>query len=407
MRPVATPSVVTSVFTSLGSRGIGPARLRVWAAALACALALHGLALRDTAAEAPALRQRTLAPLPLPVMVVQPTAAARPLPSGGQALIELAAVPAPVKPPPAYSASPQKPAEAGRIGLADPAPRVSQAAVGATAPQPAESAETRAEVLDEHSDEARGSGAPAPEAAALLSLPLYATQLPGSFAVPLQARRLNAAAASGAERGSQPREPASGAGELRFERDEQGQYQLALSLQSGARPWMDLRSKGRVGAAGLEPERFTDRRRGRSASAANFDPVTRQARFSGRAAEVDLAQAAQDRVSWMLQLPAVIRADPSLQRPGAVVWLQVVGARGGSQVWRFESMGPQTVELPDGQVVRDAWRWLRRAEQAYDLQVEAWLLGSDMPLPVLARLTPMPGGAALEMAPAGPTFGRP
>jgi Protein of unknown function (DUF3108) len=226
-------------------------------------------------------------------------------------------------------------------------------------------------------------------------VPLYATELPAEFVLPLRARRLSPASAQG-----EPRLGASGAGELRFERDGQGHYALSLNLQLGTRPWLEMHSRGRAGSVGLEPERFTDRRRGRSGSAANFDREAQQARFSAGAAQVPLAAAAQDRLTWLLQLPSVLRADPSLMRPGAVVWLQVVGARGGSQVWRFEALGPETLQRPDGTLLHRAWHWQRQPESPYDLQVDVWLADSGEPAPALVRLTPVPGGAALEFWPA-------
>ncbi len=54
----------------------------------------------------------------------------------------------------------------------------------------------------------------------------------------------------------------------------------------------------------------------------------------------------QDRLSWMLQLAAIVEAAPERHGPGARVSMFVVGARGDADVWTFEAHDDR-VELED------------------------------------------------------------
>jgi hypothetical protein len=370
-------------------------RLRSWVFAAGCALALHGWALIDRSGPAPVVTADPGRPLQVVFPLVVPVDLAAADEKSNPITPTLPH--SPVTPTPAAAQpgrSPLTPAPLPSLSSAQAQPEPARApALAAVLQSPLQA--PLAEPLEAAPDEPDPQGLTSADATRVKQVPSYATQLPAEFVLPLQARRLSAASALG-----EPRPVASGAGELRFERDEQGRYALSLNLQLGARPFLEMRSRGRAGTVGLEPERFTDRRRGRSSAAANFDHETQQARFSAGAAQVPLAAAAQDRLTWLVQLPAVLRADPALTRPGAVVWLQVVGARGGSQVWRFEALGLENLQKPDGTLLQAAWHWRRQPESPYDLQVDVWLADPAAQAPALVRLTPVPGGAALEFWPA-------
>ena len=212
------------------------------------------------------------------------------------------------------------------------------------------------------------------------SPPLYLAQLPDPFVMRL-----------GVLRGGQP-----GSGELRFERPADGGYRLRLALETAGRPTFEMTSSGPSGLTGLAPERFTDRRRGRGAAAANFDRAAGEVRFSSQAAPAPVAPGAQDRLSWLVQLAGVVQADETLRVRGAQVVLQVAGARGGAAVWRFEAGGPD--ELPDrAAAATGLLRYVREPEAPYDQRVEAWLDPARQFLPVHVRLTTVPQGQSLEI----------
>jgi hypothetical protein len=187
----------------------------------------------------------------------------------------------------------------------------------------------------------------------------------------------------------------------------EGQAELVLARE-GARYTMSLRgwiesaevlghdSLGGFDAAGLAPERFVERQRGRDRVAANFDPARRRITYSGPAQTHALAPGTQDRLSWLAQLAAIISADPARFAAGAQIVLAVSGARADLDRWRFAVGAPEPVALADGRTV-SALPLKREPTRPYDLRVQVWLDPARHHLPVLVRLSVVPGGAALEL----------
>lgn len=238
--------------------------------------------------------------------------------------------------------------------IAGPPPELSLAGTAAPMPDdPVATAETRAE-----GDKA----------------PLYPTRPPPAFAYAYDLQR-------GADRGSLT---------LRWRPDGE-HYEASLSATLADAPWLDLRSSGGFDAAGLAPLRHTDRRRGRSPQAANFQRDGGRVTFSGFETERALAAGAQDRLSWMLQLAAIAAADPALVAPGGQIHMAVVGVRGEADRWTFAHQGDETLALADGSRVRTA-RLVRLPARAFDTRAEVWLDPARHYLPVRARLSNPPSG---------------
>lgn len=196
--------------------------------------------------------------------------------------------------------------------------------------------------------------------------PRYATQLPPAATLQYAARREG--------RGS-----AGLQAELRW-RPEAAGYTLTLGFEN-----IGWASVGALDGDGLAPLRHVETRRGRELRAANFrrdagaggDRIT----YSGPAVEHPLWPGAQDRLSWLVQLPAVLQADPGLARPGAEVVIFVAGVRGDAAWWHFVAQGSDAVALADGTVV-DAVRLRRQPQQAWDTEAEVWLDPQRHHLPV-------------------------
>jgi hypothetical protein len=150
-------------------------------------------------------------------------------------------------------------------------------------------------------------------------------------------------------------------------------------------------SRGRIEATGLAPERHTDRRLRRSEQAANFDRAAGRIGFSGQAPEQPWTPGVQDRVSVMIQLPAIVNAWSRVPPVGEHVLIRVVGARGDSNVWSLRYEGRQAIELPDGRV--DALRFLREPDGPNDTRAEFWLDPQRQHLPVRMLLTDGKGDA--------------
>lgn len=114
-----------------------------------------------------------------------------------------------------------------------------------------------------------------------------------------------------------------------------GRYSLRLSKRIGDRALPDLESLGRTGSAGLAPERFALQRGGQDRQAVNFDADERRISFSASPALHDLPDGAQDRLSWWLQVAALVQAAPA---PGGRWRVWVAGLRGELREWVFEAV---------------------------------------------------------------------
>ncbi|AKJ31773.1 hypothetical protein AAW51_5082 [Caldimonas brevitalea] len=144
-------------------------------------------------------------------------------------------------------------------------------------------------------------------------------------------------------------------------------------------------SVGRLGPAGLLPERFTERRRGRDEQATEFRADQgKVVVLGGEGGEHPLVPGAQDRVSWMVQLAALALADPKNVSPGRTLTMPVVNRHGDTESWRFQCQPPQSVPLAGGAV--RAARLVRPAQREGGAAAEVWLDPTRQYLPVRARL---------------------
>lgn len=426
------------VFPGMVLRGASarPARGRAWAAATLLALVGHALVAQwlsapaDTAAQVPRVVIEVLELPPREAAQPRPsTAAAAAASLAGAERSVLSAGPSP-SPGAAHAASPAPAAMAGpanrsllaapqaptpRPGVsaagdgggaqrspADPPPAPREIAAGAALADTASARPTVpapgalpppdvAAVLDEPMPPAGAEAAGAPDPEAVRRLPVYPTRLPGPFERRFLARR-------GAQVGQ---------ASLRFEPDGQGGYALSFDMAGDGRPWLQFHSSGQTGGAGLLPGRFVDRRQGRSARSTRFEREAGLVRIGARGIPQPLATAGQDRLSWWVQLPAVLNARPDAPRAGERLSLQVAGVRGDAAIWHFDNQGLETLAGADG-VAQPAWHWRREAQSPYDLQVDIWLDPQDNHLPLRAWLTPIPGSGtlALEAIPPAPFAGR-
>ena len=168
-------------------------------------------------------------------------------------------------------------------------------------------------------------------------------------------------------------------------------YQLTLRSPNLGAPPIDRASQGGFDSAGLAPLRHTESRRGRELRAANFQRDSGRITFSGPAVEYPLVAGAQDRLSWMVQLAAVLAANPALAETDAQISMWVVGTRGDAEVWTFTVQGRATLELPIGRV-DDAVHLTRLPRRPYDTLVQVWLDPALHFVPVKVLLAVRAGG---------------
>lgn len=186
----------------------------------------------------------------------------------------------------------------------------------------------------------------------------------------------------------------TGEGELRWQRGADA-YEMAIEGSVFGFQVLSQASRGGFDAAGLAPLRFVDRRRGRDVLAANFQRDRGLITYSGSSAEYPLLAGAQDRLSWMVQLAAIVEADPARWRPGQHVEMLVTGSRGDADVWTFTVTGRDAVDIVGARLDRTlALR--REPRKPYDTRVEIWLDPGRHHLPARIRLSSDRGGDALE-----------
>ena len=136
----------------------------------------------------------------------------------------------------------------------------------------------------------------------------------------------------------------TGQGELSWRPGAEG-YEMQIEGIAFGLPLLGWLSRGGYDVAGLAPQRFVDRRRGRDVRAANFQRDKGLITWSGVTHEAALAAGAQDRLSWIAQLAAVVQAEPQRFVAGERVTMQVAGARGDADLWTFVVQGREPVDV--------------------------------------------------------------
>lgn len=168
-------------------------------------------------------------------------------------------------------------------------------------------------------------------------------------------------------------------------------YALRMEREIDGRQLPGSRSEGRLDPQGLSPLRFTQQRAGRpgqaprDAAATNFrrseGPGQGSISFSASAELVPMPDGVQDRISWWLQLAAIVAAAPQRFQPGASLHMPVIGLRGEAMEWVFEVRDEAALDLPVGHIARTVH--LRRAAVGpYGGEIELWLDPARHYLPV-------------------------
>jgi hypothetical protein len=173
----------------------------------------------------------------------------------------------------------------------------------------------------------------------------------------------------------------NGEGQLQWRHDG-ATYEAVLEVSAAFLPKRVQRSNGRVTAQGLEPERFSDR--ARNEEAAHFERDQGKVSFSSNKPDAPLMAGAQDRLSVMLQLGAMIAAAPQKFPPGTSISIQTASTR-DAEPWVFVIEAAEQLQLPGGTVA--ALRLTRAPRREFDQKVELWLAPGMDYVPVRLRLT--------------------
>lgn len=128
-----------------------------------------------------------------------------------------------------------------------------------------------------------------------------------------------------------------GEAQLDWQPQGDGRYSLRLTRRIGERALPAWESLGHTGSSGLAPERFALQRGGQDRQAINFDAEGRRISFSSSPNLLEMPEGAQDRLSWWLQLAALVQAAPA---PGGRWRVWVAGLRGELREWTFDAVDP-------------------------------------------------------------------
>lgn len=148
-------------------------------------------------------------------------------------------------------------------------------------------------------------------------------------------------------------------------------------------------STGRVGANGLLPERYSERRGKRPERAIRFDHARGKMIGLGTPAEVDLVPGTQDRLSVFYQVGLLVRGNPGLVEPGHHFTMPLASMKEIDKA-SFKAVGPEPVETARGAV--PAVRLTARNEaDPDDPTIDVWL-GTDLSmLPARIRVSEKDG----------------
>ncbi|WP_332812938.1 DUF3108 domain-containing protein, partial [Ramlibacter sp.] len=172
-------------------------------------------------------------------------------------------------------------------------------------------------------------------------------------------------------------------------------YEAVLRVTAPPLPARTQRSSGELGPEGLAPLRFSERLRGEQAT--HFDRGRGRIVFSGNQPEAPLPPGAQDRLSVLLQLAALVAGDPARFVPGATVTLATATTREAGD-WPFRVEGAEELALPAGRLT--ALKLVRAPRHEYDVRLEVWLVPGRDYGPVRLRLT-APHGDWLDLQGSG------
>jgi hypothetical protein len=183
--------------------------------------------------------------------------------------------------------------------------------------------------------------------------------------------------------------PVSGQSTLHWRHDG-NTYDARLEVTGALLPTRVQTSSGVVTREGLQPMRFSDK--ARSEEATHFDRDAGKVIFSSNRPQADLMEGAQDRLSIVLQLAAIVGGNPAYYPPGTSIAIPTAGTR-ESETWVFTVEGEEELDLPAGRL--RGMKLQRLPRKAYDSRVELWLAPGLDYAPVRLRLT-YPNGDSLD-----------
>ena len=149
-------------------------------------------------------------------------------------------------------------------------------------------------------------------------------------------------------------------------------------------------SKGDLTDGGLQPLRFGDKPRG-AELATHFQREKGIISFSANNPDVPLQTGAQDKLSAILQLSAIVAGEPERYASGSAIAFQAADAH-RAELWNFKIGAIEALDLPGGIV--SALKLSKEPTVEYDQRIEVWLAPDLRYMPVRIRITEANGAFA-------------
>ena len=141
-------------------------------------------------------------------------------------------------------------------------------------------------------------------------------------------------------------------------------------------------STGTITAEGLAPTRFSDKFR--SEVAAHFDREKQRVTFSANTPDRPLLPGAQDQLSVIMQLGAMLAGEPARYTPGTSITFETIGPR-DVETWVVTVEGEEKLSLPGGDLM--TIKLTRGARREFDQKTELWLAPTLGYLPARIKIT--------------------
>jgi hypothetical protein len=274
----------------------------------------------------------------------------------------------PPAPPPAPAPAPPAPAMA-------PAP-IARTAPPTPVPAPAAARSPRAPAAAPAPTPAPPPPAPAASSAPPAPAPAASAEAPRGYAV-LSPRRLQYLVTV------QGRDGKLQEGEATLDWQQDGhEYEATMEVFGKDLPTRVQRSVGAITAEGLAPSYFSDK--ARSEQATHFERDKGRVVFSNNQPDAQIAPGLQDRLSAVLQLAAMVAAEPAQYPAGTLINLPTATTRQVDN-WVFSVVGAEEVVLAGDAV--PTLKLERLPLKEYEQKVELWLATRMDYAPVRVRLT--------------------
>jgi hypothetical protein len=159
-------------------------------------------------------------------------------------------------------------------------------------------------------------------------------------------------------------------------------YEARLETSDGTRPPRVQHSTGQITGRGLAPQRFSDK--SRTEQATHFQRESEQVIFSNNRPAAPLLAGAQDRLSVVLQLAAMLAGEPHRYPAGTTILVQTASTR-EAEPSLFTVLGDESLELPGATLM--TVKLDRAPRREFDQRIELWLAPGLDYAPVRLRLT--------------------